>query len=134
MKTHGWGADMTTATIEAAKSKGMVKEKLHNGKLGLRLTESTVDQKLHNDTETCSDDFIDFRKFVCDELQSLGLGHCQRDMESRAETFQSTFYPNCISEWNKLDPEIRLAPSVSIFKKKLLSIIRPPCKICLWCL
>ena len=39
--------------------------------------------------------------------------------------FQSTFYPNCISEWNKLDPEIRLALSVSIFKKKLLSIICP---------
>ena len=50
------------------------------------------------------------------------------------ETFQSTFYPNCISEWNKLHPEIRLAPSVGIFKKRLLSIIRPPCKICLWCL
>ena len=33
-----------------------------------------------------------------------------------------------ISEWNKLDPEIRLAPSVAVFKTKLPSQIRPPPK------
>ena len=49
-------------------------------------------------------------------------------MRARTEQFQSGFYPNCISEWNKLDPEIRLAPSVAVFKKKLLSMIRPPAK------
>ena len=38
------------------------------------------------------------------------------------------YYPNCICEWNKLDPEIRLAPSVAVFEAKLLSIIRPPKK------
>ena len=32
----------------------------------------------------------------------------------------------CLAEWNELDPEIRLAPSVGIFKKELISIIRPP--------
>jgi hypothetical protein len=47
---------------------------------------------------------------------------------ARTEKFQCSFYPNCISEWNKLDPEIRLAPSVAVFKTKLLSIIRPPAK------
>ena len=47
---------------------------------------------------------------------------------ARTETFQSTFYLNCNSEWNKLDPEIRLAPSIGIFKKKLLSLIRLPAK------
>ena len=51
-----------------------------------------------------------------------------RRIGARTEAFQSTFYPNCISEWNTLDPEIRLAPSFSIFKKKLLSILRPPAK------
>ena len=30
--------------------------------------------------------------------------------------------------WNELDPEIRLAPSVAVFKRKLLSIIRPPAR------
>ena len=47
---------------------------------------------------------------------------------ARTEKFQSSFYPNCISEWNKLDPEIRNSPSIAVFKSKLLSIIRPPAK------
>ena len=42
------------------------------------------------------------------------------------EKFKSRFYPHCLSEWNDFDPGIRLATSVAIFKKKLLSIIRPP--------
>ena len=46
----------------------------------------------------------------------------------RTEKFKSSFYPHCLSEWNKIDPEIRLAPSVAVFKAKLLSIIRPPAK------
>ena len=59
--------------------------------------------------------------------------YCLRDQDigrvkARAEKFKSTFYPNCLSEWNKLEPELRLAPSVAVFKKKLLSIIRPPAK------
>ena len=49
-------------------------------------------------------------------------------IKTRTEKLQSSFYPHCLSEWNKLDPEIRLAPSVAVFKKKLLSIIRPPPK------
>ena len=47
---------------------------------------------------------------------------------ARTEKFKSSFYPSCLTEWNELDPEIRLAPSVTVFKKKLLSIIRPPAK------
>ena len=49
-------------------------------------------------------------------------------MNARTEKFKSTFYPNCLSEWNKLEPELRGAPSIAVFKKKLLSIIRPPAK------
>ena len=49
-------------------------------------------------------------------------------LRARTEKFKSSFYPNCLSEWNKLRPELRLAPSVAIFKKKFLSIIRPPAK------
>ena len=45
---------------------------------------------------------------------------------ARTEQFQSAFYPHCLSEWNKLDPEIRTAPSVAVFKSKLLSKIRSP--------
>ena len=49
-------------------------------------------------------------------------------LNARTENFKSTFYPNCLSEWNKPEPELRLAPSIAVFKKKLLSIIRPPAK------
>ena len=49
-------------------------------------------------------------------------------IKARTEKFQSSFYPHCLSEWNKLEPEVRLAPSVAVFKKKLLSKIRPPAK------
>ena len=47
-------------------------------------------------------------------------------LTARTGKFKSSFYPHCLSEWNKLEPELRLAPTVSVFKKKLLSIIRPP--------
>ena len=57
---------------------------------------------------------------------------CSQDVigriKSRTENFKSSFYPNCLSERNKLEQELRLAPSVSVFKKMLLSIIRPPAK------
>ena len=49
-------------------------------------------------------------------------------LKARTEKFKSSFYPNCLSEWNKLEPELRQAPSVAVFKKKLLSIIRSPAK------
>ena len=46
-------------------------------------------------------------------------------IRTRTEKLQSTFYPHYLSEWNKLDPEIRLAPTIAAFKTKLLSKIRP---------
>ena len=46
-------------------------------------------------------------------------------IRTRTGRFQSTFYTHCLSEWNKLDEEIRLAPSIAVFKTKLLSKIRP---------
>ena len=49
-------------------------------------------------------------------------------IRGRTEKFLSSFYPNCISEWNRLDPEVRHAPSVAVFKTKLLSKIRPSAK------
>ena len=48
--------------------------------------------------------------------------YCLRDQDvigrvtARTEKFKSTFYPNCLSEWNKLEPELRLAPSIAVFK------------------
>ena len=59
---------------------------------------------------------------------SLRNGDVIGPIRGRTERFQSSFYPNCISEWNKLDPENRLAPSVVVFKTTFLSKIRPPPK------
>ena len=65
-------------------------------------------------------------------LHQSSYSLCNQDaigrMKARTEKFQSSFYPNCTSEWNKLDPEIRLAPSLAVFKTRLLSKIRPPAK------
>ena len=44
---------------------------------------------------------------------------------ARTAKFNSSFYPHCLCEWNDIEPELRLAPSVAVFKKKILSIIRP---------
>ena len=49
-------------------------------------------------------------------------------IRARTDKFKSSFYPHCLSEWNELKPEIRLASSVAVFKQKLLSVIRPPGK------
>ena len=45
-------------------------------------------------------------------------------IRARSEKFKASFYPHCLSEWSKLKPEIKLAPSVLVFKRKLLSVIR----------
>ena len=49
-------------------------------------------------------------------------------IRARTESFQSSFYASCLSDWNDLCPEIRLAPTIAIFKKKLLSKICLPAK------
>jgi len=41
---------------------------------------------------------------------------------------QGKFLPHCLPKWHKLDPEIRLSPSISSFRNKLLSLIYPPAK------
>ena len=39
--------------------------------------------------------------------------------------FKSTFFPSAIIEWNKLDPAIRNAESLGIFKSNILNFFRP---------
>ena len=43
----------------------------------------------------------------------------------RFELFQNSFLPFTISEWNKLDPDVRNAETYSLFRKNLLAFIRP---------
>ena len=39
--------------------------------------------------------------------------------------FKNTFFPSAIIEWNKLDPAIRNAESLGIFKSNILKFFRP---------
>ena len=50
-------------------------------------------------------------------------------IRARMTRFKNSFYPDCLSEWNTLDPEIRLSPSLNIFKTKLSKHIRPTPKL-----
>ena len=40
-------------------------------------------------------------------------------------SFNNTFFPYCVNEWNKLDPVLRELENISLFKKSLLRFIRP---------
>ena len=44
---------------------------------------------------------------------------------ARTASFQSTFFPFCLSNWNKLDPDLRNIQSSLCFKRALLNFIRP---------
>ena len=44
---------------------------------------------------------------------------------SRTERHRSSFFPFCISEWNKLDKNIHELPSVKTFKNAISKFIRP---------
>ena len=44
---------------------------------------------------------------------------------ARTDKYESTFYPNCLAEWENIDPDTRNASSLGIFKEKLNKIIRP---------
>ena len=39
--------------------------------------------------------------------------------------FKNSFFPSSVTEWNKLDPNLRSAASLNVFKKNLLKFIRP---------
>ena len=39
--------------------------------------------------------------------------------------FQNSYFPTAIKEWNRLDIDIRKSDSISIFKKRILNLIRP---------
>ena len=40
---------------------------------------------------------------------------------TRTKSFSKTFFPYCIDEWNKLNPEIRNAKSIYTFKKSIVT-------------
>ena len=49
----------------------------------------------------------------------------QQSLTSELNSFKSTFSPSCSSNWNQLEPNIQNSSSIEIFKRILLSFIRP---------
>ena len=43
----------------------------------------------------------------------------------RTDCFRYSFFPNYLSEWSQLAPEIQNSKSIAVFKNKLLSFIKP---------
>ena len=74
----------------------------------------------------------DYTRNPIPQRQESNHGLCRQatigQIRARTKRFKSTFYPNCLSEWEKLYPEIRESRSVNVFKKQLLGLIRPPSK------
>ena len=50
---------------------------------------------------------------------------CCRALYCKTDLFRNSFLPFSINEWNKLDPDIRNLESHPMFRKKLLTFIRP---------
>ena len=44
---------------------------------------------------------------------------------SRTIRFSNSYFSNILDEWNKLDKAVQESPSISVFKRNLLQIIRP---------
>ena len=47
------------------------------------------------------------------------------EIPSQTNHFKNSFFPNAISEWNKLDKHIRNSKSYSIFRNSLIKFLRP---------
>ena len=45
---------------------------------------------------------------------------------SRTSRFSNSFFPYCISEWDKLGDDIKCLPTLSQFSEKLMLFVRPP--------
>ena len=45
----------------------------------------------------------------------------------RTELFRNSFFPYTVNEWNNLDNIIKSSESYSMFRKKMLNLIRPKC-------
>ena len=47
------------------------------------------------------------------------------DLKTRTQRHENSFFPYCVSEWEKLSEEIKASPTITQFKNNLLMFIRP---------
>ena len=67
---------------------------------------------LHSCTDFFSQNKYPFRSVSLDKLKFI---------PPRTKSFSKTFFPYCIDEWNKPNPEIRNAKSIYKFKKLIIT-------------
>ena len=48
-----------------------------------------------------------------------------KDIACKTDRYRNSFFPDSVSLWNDLGPELRSAESISVFKRKLLKLYRP---------
>ena len=48
-----------------------------------------------------------------------------RNFRTKTLYYKNSFFPYCVTEWNKLAPEIKNSLSISHFKNNILAFIRP---------
>ena len=63
-----------------------------------------------------------------EHLFGTRLTNALHPVSSRTDKYKNSFYPNTVSSWNDIGPEIRSIQSISSFKTELLEVIRPPKK------
>ena len=117
-----------TALAITGDIKGMSKEKLYN-ELGLeylkdrrRMRRLCLFHKIYN---------LKSPKYLYNLIPSVNGFYITRNntnvpsFNCRTEYFKNSFFPNVITEWNKLDINFKNIPSYTAFKNALLSFIRP---------
>ena len=63
--------------------------------------------------------------FILPVRQSERHPNTFNSFSCRTECFKNSFFLCVISEWNKLNPEIRRSGSYNVFRKLLLNFIQP---------
>ena len=59
---------------------------------------------------------ISYRTRQCNKIPAINVKH---------DFFKNTFFPSTTIEWNKVDWKIKNSENIEIFKKIILSFIRP---------
>ena len=67
--------------------------------------------------------------FIPDRVKFYSTRSSQIDnisnIKTRSNFFRNSFFPSTITEWNKLDRDIRNSDSLNVFKLSLLKFVRP---------
>ena len=58
----------------------------------------------------------------------FGYSNDLKDIPSKNQRYRNSFFPDSVSLWNDLGPELRGSESLAVFKRNLLKLYRPPKK------